>query len=397
MKRKFIAALSVLSISFSLPIIPAHSAVKAGAPCKKAGITSIASNKTFTCIKSGKKYVWNGGVSISDKSKTSKSSTASLKVSIIAQRILSQTILGEREFGGIAISDDGTKLIVSETCTNRDEKGRCINFGNLFTSNDSGLTWVKQEAAGLRYWKGVASSSDGRILHAVSYPGSIYRSEDFGSTWNEIACCNRAYWTISTSADGNRIIAAEYVIPQSSIWTSNDAGKTWINRENAGKRNWNSVSSSLDGSKLVAVDAGGHLYTSDDFGANWKANTAVGEKIWFSVRLSSDGQTIVACAENSHIVLSKDFGISWTTVNTLIDKNWNSVTISGDGTKVFALGDYGSGLYFSQDSGNTWQKWQSLINPGHTELVVSRDGGHLASIPYKGSIKSGNVITYLAK
>jgi hypothetical protein len=62
-KRKTIAFLSVLSISLSLPLTPASSAVKAGAACKKAGVTSMSSNKTFTCIKSGKKLVWNKGTS----------------------------------------------------------------------------------------------------------------------------------------------------------------------------------------------------------------------------------------------------------------------------------------------------------------------------------------------
>lgn len=46
----------------SLCVAPVQAAVKAGATCKKVGITSIASGKTFTCIKSGKKLVWNKGV-----------------------------------------------------------------------------------------------------------------------------------------------------------------------------------------------------------------------------------------------------------------------------------------------------------------------------------------------
>ena len=46
----------------SLNIAPVQAAVKAGATCKKVGLTSIASGKTFTCIKSGKKLVWNKGV-----------------------------------------------------------------------------------------------------------------------------------------------------------------------------------------------------------------------------------------------------------------------------------------------------------------------------------------------
>ena len=35
---------------------------KAGATCLKVGATQIASGKKFTCIKSGKKLVWNKGV-----------------------------------------------------------------------------------------------------------------------------------------------------------------------------------------------------------------------------------------------------------------------------------------------------------------------------------------------
>ena len=61
MTRKTFALLSVLSISLSLPLTPASAAVMAGVACKKAGATSISSNKTFTCIKLGKKLVWNKG------------------------------------------------------------------------------------------------------------------------------------------------------------------------------------------------------------------------------------------------------------------------------------------------------------------------------------------------
>jgi hypothetical protein len=42
----------------------AIAAVKAGDACKKAGITATAGSKKFTCVKSGKKLVWNKGVSI---------------------------------------------------------------------------------------------------------------------------------------------------------------------------------------------------------------------------------------------------------------------------------------------------------------------------------------------
>ena len=42
-----------------------YAAVKAGSSCSKAGINSVSAGKTFTCVKSGKKLVWNKGVLVS--------------------------------------------------------------------------------------------------------------------------------------------------------------------------------------------------------------------------------------------------------------------------------------------------------------------------------------------
>ena len=54
----FALATSLLcgSISFA--------AVKSGSACTKQGATSIVSGKKYTCIKSGKKLIWDKGVAI---------------------------------------------------------------------------------------------------------------------------------------------------------------------------------------------------------------------------------------------------------------------------------------------------------------------------------------------
>jgi hypothetical protein len=76
MLKKSIAFLSVFSLFLTSPVISANAAVKAGSACKKAGITSTASSKTYTCIKSGKKLVWNKGVSTKSASPTAPASTS---------------------------------------------------------------------------------------------------------------------------------------------------------------------------------------------------------------------------------------------------------------------------------------------------------------------------------
>ena len=70
MNKRLITFLPILSLFLSLPLIPVNAAVKAGGTCSKAGITSVVSGKTYTCIKSGKKLVWNKGVAVAASNPT---------------------------------------------------------------------------------------------------------------------------------------------------------------------------------------------------------------------------------------------------------------------------------------------------------------------------------------
>ena len=55
---------SFVAMALILAPVNAIAAVKAGDLCKKAGSTATASGKKFTCIKSGKKLIWNKGVAV---------------------------------------------------------------------------------------------------------------------------------------------------------------------------------------------------------------------------------------------------------------------------------------------------------------------------------------------
>jgi hypothetical protein len=56
--------LVALIIPMVLVASNSYAAVKAGSSCSKAGIKSVIAGKTYTCVKSGKKLVWNKGVAI---------------------------------------------------------------------------------------------------------------------------------------------------------------------------------------------------------------------------------------------------------------------------------------------------------------------------------------------
>ena len=65
--KKALASLAICSFFVVTLATPVNAAVKTGSKCSKVGITSVISNKTFTCIKSGKKLVWDKGVAKTSK------------------------------------------------------------------------------------------------------------------------------------------------------------------------------------------------------------------------------------------------------------------------------------------------------------------------------------------
>ena len=76
-RRKLPILVLVISVFFlGQATLNAASTAKAGGTCLKAGATSVVSGKLFTCVKSGKKLVWDKGVTV-PKSNPQPSSTNS--------------------------------------------------------------------------------------------------------------------------------------------------------------------------------------------------------------------------------------------------------------------------------------------------------------------------------
>ena len=59
-----LASVVAIALLLTLGLVPAHAVVKAGVACKKVGSTAIAGAYKYTCVKSGKKLIWNKGVKV---------------------------------------------------------------------------------------------------------------------------------------------------------------------------------------------------------------------------------------------------------------------------------------------------------------------------------------------
>lgn len=63
-KKHYLLVISIVASIFLSTSFVAVAAVKAGSACTKLGATSTSAGKKYTCIKSGKKLVWNKGVAV---------------------------------------------------------------------------------------------------------------------------------------------------------------------------------------------------------------------------------------------------------------------------------------------------------------------------------------------
>ena len=79
MKKTFTAF--SMALVLSIVVAPESSAaIKAGASCKKAGLTSITGGLKYTCVKKSGKLVWGKGVAVKATPKPSVTPTAAATV-----------------------------------------------------------------------------------------------------------------------------------------------------------------------------------------------------------------------------------------------------------------------------------------------------------------------------
>ena len=180
----------------------------------------------------------------------------------------------------------------------------------------------------------------------------------------------RNWKSIASSGNGTKLVAAVY---GGFIYTSADSGINWTQRMSDTNRNWTSVTSSSDGAKLAAAASGGYIYTSTDYGANWAQATTSGSRSWNAIVSTSDAVKLVAAAWGGYIYTSADSGASWAQATTSTTQPWQKLASSNDGSKVVAAGDNDK-IYTSADYGVTWAVSTSSVMTNWGALSISGDG-----------------------
>jgi prepilin-type N-terminal cleavage/methylation domain-containing protein len=288
---------------------------------------------------------------------------------------------GARNWISIASSDDGVNLVAA------------ANNDYIYTSTDSGATWVQRTPAGagtIKTWYSVSSSYEGRYLVAGASGDYVYTSSDFGASWIKQtpagAGVTKSWYTVSSSSDGKYLVAGAYY---EYVYTNDNYGNgTWTKRTPAGAgvpKNWYSVSSSNNGVDLVAVPFGGYIYTSTSSGAIWATSTSL-SKNWYSVSSSGDGSKVVAAAYGGYLYTSTNYGVDWTSrATTYGTKSWQTVAYSDTGQKLAAAA-IGDRVYTSIDDGVNWTPRTNVGSRDWRSIASSLDNTKLAAVVYGGYI-----------
>ena len=216
----------------------------------------------------------------------------------------------------------------------------------------------------------------------------------FAQTWTQTSAPSTDWQSIASSADGAKLVALPR---QKGICVSTNSGITWQNATNEpsifGSGIWGSIAASADGNKLVAeapynqnLPSNGGIFTSINSGISWTQSSVSG--VATGVACSADG-TKMAMAIGGGIVgrgiyMSTNSGASWSQTSTAPGLNWSSIAASPDWTKLAAAA-YGDGIYISTDSGATWPK-SGASNANWSVVVSSADGSKLTAVDYLNAI-----------
>jgi hypothetical protein len=242
--------------------------------------------------------------------------------------------------------------------------------------------------------------------------GNSLAGADSGGTWIDrtagTASANLPWADVASDSTGGHLVAVTGlggVGPGGDIWTSADAGATWINRTKgtqASGQGWQSVASDSTGTHLVAVTraagtgAGGDVWNSEDAGATWHERTTVISTAGFVL-----GPTVTSDSTGTHLIVaagdiwtSSDSGATWTdeTAGTsAAAQNWVDLASDSTGAHLVAATAY-SDIWTSTDSGATWtNQTRGTAASGQQWQAVASDstGTHLVAVNQQSLTQDG--------
>ena len=171
MRKRLIALLVITPLLFSSQLSTSHAAAKAGAKCSKVGSKSVVGAKTFTCIKSGTKLIWDKGTAL--KGSESKNDTFLLSLSNMKKSMVPQPVKQLFKYHYSPNAIESYKVVVEKelelSMSYFASVYKNTNQFNVFYGTEKDLDWI------IEAWKVYGLDKNGYT--ANDYAGRIERAK----------------------------------------------------------------------------------------------------------------------------------------------------------------------------------------------------------------------------
>lgn len=317
----------------------------------------------------------------------------------------------------ICISNNGkyqTAIIRSKLAPDIDPNGN----GNIYTSNDYGLTWKPHKDKLNLNWEGLAMNSTGKYQTAVVEGRHIYTSSDYGKNW-KITNVQSNWITICMSASGkHQTVVANGFFPSDKgkgfIYVSHDYGHNW-NKKTEISVSWVCAAMSSDGKHQIAgsflLDGdkehnfyeNGYVYNSSDYGNTWTKNKSLKQSWWVNASMSGSGEIQAICAINCNldlippgpIYISYDYGKTFTKAITPSEP-WLVLCVSNNGKYMLAASykqqdkdkkdiPHTGGMICSNNYGKTWE-YTDAPKSNYTGVIINNTGKYAMACAWDDGI-----------
>ncbi len=253
----------------------------------------------------------------------------------------------------------------------------------LFKSINSGENWQELfKVASLDILSLSVSPENPEHIYLGTQNRGVYKSYSGGRFWNRINqgdLSDRAEIQdiLIDKNNPDKVYLLVFQDQQGRLIKSEDGGKTWqqiyVNPEKRSKI-YSIAIDNYDPAIIYLSISGGGLLKSSDYGEHWQLLEYFDEKIIQIAVNSQDNRIIYAAAENGKIYQSFNQGESWRLLSDLsnqfsqLEKVIQLKLNSQQPNEIYLAGQYG--LFYSWDSGKTWQK-MDLVMPSKASKISS--------------------------
>ena len=217
--------------------------------------------------------------------------------------------------------------------------------GTIYKSIDTGQTWDIFTTSNTTI-QNIAMSVDGSHIIYGTWIGSLWISTNSGLTWTEkLLDMPRKWLPLSVSANGNVMVAGETEIDQ-RIWLSVDSGTTWLPYTNELIHNWRSIICSADGTKIIGLGSITHpaeIYIGTITGSTLTMELLNKVQSWIMCTSSLDLTKIYAVDSNGAFWYSTNSGKLWNKTNYTIIRI-TDISCTPDGLNLF-ISEFGRYIY----------------------------------------------------